>query len=90
MLTAVRPAVLAAAVEFSAESESTTLGIVFAILDGVGALGALLAGYAGEFDLSFAYALAAALALLATAQALAVSMRHDHIPPSQVHTPPAA
>lgn len=72
LLTAVRPVVLAAAVEFSGESESTTLGIVFAVLDGVGALGALLAGFAGELDLSFAYALAAGLALLAAVQAAAL------------------
>lgn len=63
LLTAVRPVVLAAAVDFSAESEATTLGIVFATLDGVGAFGALCAGYAGEFDLSYAYALSAALSL---------------------------
>lgn len=68
LLMAVRPVVLASAVEFSGESESTTLGIVFAVLDGVGALGALLAGFVGELGLSLAYVLAAALALLATLQ----------------------
>ena len=63
LLTAVRPVLLASAVEFSNKSESTTLGLVFAILDGVGALGALVAGYAGEWDLSYAYFIGAFLAL---------------------------
>jgi len=64
LLTAVRPVVLAAAVDFSGRSEATTLGIVFTVLDGVGMLGALFAGLVGEFDLSWAYFLAAALAML--------------------------
>ena len=63
LLTAVRPVLLASAVEFSKKSESTTLGLVFAILDGVGAMGALIAGYAGEWALSYAYLLGALLAL---------------------------
>ena len=73
LLTAVRPVVLAAAVEFSGRSEATTLGIVFAVLDGVGALGALLAGYVGEIDLSWAYVLAGGLALLAAVQTALIS-----------------
>ncbi len=62
LLTAVRPAVLAATVDYSEKSEATTLGIVFTVLDGVGMFGALFAGMVGEFDLSWAYLLAAALA----------------------------
>ena len=64
VLTAVRPVVLAAAVDFSSKSEATTLGIVFATLDGVGALGALCGGMIGEFGLQYAYAFAAAMACL--------------------------
>ena len=64
LLTAVRPVVLAAAVDFSGKSEATTLGIVFTVLDGVGMLGALFAGLVGEFNLSWAYFLASSLALL--------------------------
>ena len=91
LLTAVRPVVLAAAVEFSGESESTTLGIVFAVLDGVGALGALLAGFAGELELSFAYVLAAGLALLAALQATAITFHPFEGSQARVaHTPPAA
>jgi MFS family permease len=64
LLTAVRPVILAAAVEFSGKAESTALGLVFSILDGVGAVGALVAGYAGEINLSYAYLLAAAMAFI--------------------------
>ena len=64
LLTAVRPIILAAAVELSGKSESTTLGIVFAVLDGVGALGALIAGFSGELDLAFAFMISAVLAML--------------------------
>lgn len=70
LLTAIRPVILAAAVEFSGDSESTTMGLVFAILDGVGALGALLAGYAGEIDLSLAFLISAVLSAVSIALAL--------------------
>ena len=92
LLTAVRPVILATAVEFSGESEATTLGIVFAVLDGVGALGALLAGLAGEIDLSLAYALAAGLSLLAALQTALITF--NPVQPggsaAVTHTPPAA
>ena len=65
MLTAVRPVVLASAVEYSGKSESTTLGIVFTVLDGVGMCGALLAGLVAEYELRYAFIMAAALALCA-------------------------
>jgi MFS family permease len=65
MLTAVRPVILASAVEHSGKSEATTLGIVFTILDGVGMFGALLAGLVGEFELRYAFIMAAAMALCA-------------------------
>jgi len=63
ILTAVRPVILAAAVEYSSKSESTTLGIVFTVLDGVGMFGALMAGMVAEFALSYAFIMAAVLAL---------------------------
>ena len=65
LLTAVRPVILAAAVEYSGKSEATTLGIVFTVLDGVGMFGALLAGLVGEIDLSYAFIMAAAMAFCA-------------------------
>jgi len=66
-LYGIRSAVLAAAVEFSGEREATTLGFIFAVLDGVGALGALLAGILGSLDLHYAFLLAAGFAAGATA-----------------------
>ena len=65
ILTAVRPVILASAVEYSSKSESTTLGIIFTVLDGVGMFGALLAGMVAEFDLSYAFVMASVLALCA-------------------------
>ncbi len=65
LLTAVRPVVLASAVDFSTKSASTTLGIVFTVLDGVGMFGALAAGLIAEVELSYAFVMASAMALAA-------------------------
>ena len=65
LLTAVRPVVLAAAVDVSGERESTTLGMAFTFLDGVGALGAVIAGIAGSRDLGQAFLMAGVLAAAA-------------------------
>ncbi len=64
-LTAIRSAHLAAAVDYSGHREATTLGFTFALLDGVGALGAWLAGLAADVELALAFALAAGLSLAA-------------------------
>ena len=64
LLTAMRPVVLAAAIDYSGKSEATTLGIVFTVLDGVGMLGALFAGLIGEISLSYAFLLAGGFAML--------------------------
>jgi MFS transporter, FSR family, fosmidomycin resistance protein len=64
-LTAIRSAHLAAAVDYSGQREATTLGFTFALLDGVGALGAWLAGLAADVELALAFLLAAAFSLAA-------------------------
>lgn len=64
-LTAIRAAHLAAAVDYSGHREATTLGFTFALLDGVGALGAWLAGLAANIELALAFLLAAGLSLAA-------------------------
>ncbi len=79
ILTAVRPVILAAAVEYSGKSEATTLGIVFTVLDGVGMFGALLAGLIGEIELEYAFILAAALALISALICLFLSFRHTAV-----------
>lgn len=65
LLAAVRSVVLAATVEHASGRESTTLALGFTLMDGIGAVGALLAGIVGEADLTHAFALAAGLATAA-------------------------
>lgn len=61
-LYGIRSSVLASALEFGEQREATTLGLAFMLLDGVGALGAALAGAVGSLDLHYAFLLAAGLA----------------------------
>jgi len=58
-LDAIRAAILAAAVDHSGHSEGATLGFAFMLLDGVGALGAVLAGIAAGFSWPHMFGLAA-------------------------------
>ena len=64
-LVGIRAVLLAAMVDVSGRRETTTLGFAFAVMDGVGALGAFLAGIAGKNDLRYAFVFAAVVALLA-------------------------
>ena len=61
----VRSVVLASALDFAGKREGTTLALAFVLMDGVGALGALLGGVVGDIDLAFAFALASVFAVLA-------------------------
>ena len=70
VLVGVRSCVLAAAVELSARREATTLGFIFSLMDGFGALGALVAGTVGNIDLRYAFLVAAVLAAAAGVTAL--------------------
>ncbi len=63
LLVSIRSSVLASAVEYAGKRAATTLGFVFVILDGVGALGALAGGYVGETGLQNVFALAGLLSL---------------------------
>ncbi len=76
LLVGVRAAILAVMVEATGRSESTTLGLAFAIMDGVGALGALLAGLAASLDLRYAFVFAA----FAAAGCVFLSMRGALMP----------
>jgi MFS transporter, FSR family, fosmidomycin resistance protein len=69
-LVAIRSAILAASVEHAGSKESTTLGLTFSVMDGVGALGALMAGAVGTIQLEYAFALAAGLSFMAVILAL--------------------
>jgi len=64
VLVAVRSGVLAFAVEYAGQREGTTLGFVFMIMDGIGSVGAVLAGFIGEWDLRNCFMLAAGFSLL--------------------------
>ena len=81
-LTAIRSALIAAAVDYAKEREGTTLGLAFSLLDGVGALGAWLAGLAGNVDLAFAFLLAAVLAVVSGLLALTLSF--ETVAPSPI------
>jgi MFS family permease len=65
-LNGVRPVLLALGIEISGQHESTTLGIMYAAMDGLGALGAVLAGLTGTVDLRFAILFAAIFSTMAT------------------------
>ena len=67
VFTAVRSVVLAAAVDIAQTREATNLAMAFTLLDGVGALGALLAGLAGQNDLTYAFLLASGFSAAALA-----------------------
>ena len=54
--------------------------IVFAMLDGVGALGALCGGVIGEWDLHFAFAFAGAMAGLSALLAFYFSFSSSRAP----------
>ena len=64
-LVGIRAVLLAAMVEVSGQRETTTLGFAFAIMDGVGALGALLAGIAGQYELRYAFIFSSTMACCA-------------------------
>ena len=76
-LTAIRSALLATAVDYSAHREGTTLGLAFSVLDGVGALGAWLAGLAANLELGYAFLLAAGLALASAGLSAILPFSHS-------------
>ncbi len=63
ILGGVRAVLLASMVDVSGKHESTTLGFAFSVMDGVGALGAVLAGMLGTIDLTYAFFFSAIAAL---------------------------
>lgn len=58
-MDAIRSTMLATAVEHTERSEGTILGLAFALMDGVGAIGAVLAGVAAGFSWSHMFGFAA-------------------------------
>lgn len=86
LLVAVRSGVLAFAVEYTGKREGTTLGFVFVAMDGIGSVGAVLAGIVGEWDLRYCFVLAAAFSALSIALAWAIpfATHPDRCEPARV------
>lgn len=89
LLAGVRVVFLARAVDIAGRRAATNLGFAFALMDGVGALGALLAGAVGNLDLAYAFILAALLSLLAAIGCLA-ERPQPRAPAAPVPETPAA
>ena len=83
VLIAIRSGVLALAVDFAGQREATTLGFVFALMDGVGAFGAILAGVVGDFQLHYAFLLAAGFSIISIAAIFAVNRSRRPASPHQ-------
>lgn len=75
VLVAIRSVLLAAAVDHAGGREGTSLGIAFAFMDGFAATAAVLAGLAGESDLTNAFLLASGFSLIAVCFAIATPRR---------------
>ena len=83
ILVAIRSGVLALAVDFAGQREATTLGFVFVLMDGVGAFGAMLAGIVGDFQLHYAFLLAAGFSIISIAAIFAVDRTRRPTSPHQ-------
>ncbi len=75
----VRSVVLASALDFAGKREGTTLALAFVLMDGVGALGAFLGGYVGDFDLAYAFLLASVFAVVAAILSAASTLASPRI-----------
>ena len=73
VLIAIRSDVLALAIDFAGQREASTLGFVFVLMDGVGALGATLAEVVGDFRLHYPFLLAAGFSIISSAAIFAVN-----------------
>ena len=80
LLECVRSAILAGAVEYAGSREGATLGFAFSLMDGIGAFGAVLAGWVASFYFSNAFLLAGGLALLAVLACFTVSLQATAAP----------
>ena len=81
LLEGIRASVLAAAVEYTGSREGTTLGFAFTLMDGLGAFGALLAGWAAGIQFSHAFLLAGILCTFSLILCFFVSLRSSSVSP---------
>ena len=82
LLEGIRSSVLAAAVEYTGSREGTTLGFAFTLMDGLGAFGALLAGWAAGIQFSHAFLLAGVLCTFSLILCFSVSIRSTRMAPA--------
>ena len=82
LLEGIRSSVLAAAVEYTGSREGTTLGFAFTMMDGLGAFGALLAGWAAGIQFSHAFLLAGVLCTFSLILCFCVSLRSTRMAPA--------
>ncbi|WP_300018462.1 MFS transporter [uncultured Roseobacter sp.] len=75
-LDAIRATVLATAVDHTDHRQGTTLGLAFVLLEGVGALGAVLAGVAAGYSWPLMFAFAAGFSLIAAVLAYVTVLDH--------------
>jgi len=87
---AIRACVLATAVDYSERGHSLTLGLAFTLMDGVGALGAVLAGLAAGFSWSHMFGFAAFCSLGAAVLAMTPSGRRSTSPDFSKAAPKSA
>jgi len=78
-LDAIRAAILAGAVDYTGHSEGTTLGLAFGVMEGIGALGAVLAGLAAGFSWPHMFGLVAVLSLGAAALGFVTIFRQSGV-----------
>jgi len=81
LLEGIRSSILAAAVEYIGSREGTTLGFAFTLMDGLGAFGALLAGWAAGIQFSHAFLLAGILCTISLIFCFSVSLRSSSVSP---------
>ena len=85
-LDAIRAAALAAAIDISGHQEGTTVGLAFVLMEGVGALGALLCGIAAGVSWPHMFGLSAILALASVVLARAIVFGSEQVTPEDAET----
>lgn len=84
-MSAIRAAILASAIDYTDKSEGTTLGLAFVLMDGVGALGAVLAGIAAGASWALMFALAGSFSLAAATLAFVTTFGRSRTRPHDSH-----
>ncbi|MBG55895.1 MAG: MFS transporter [Deltaproteobacteria bacterium] len=79
LLEGIRSSLLAAAVEYTGGREGTTLGFAYTLMDGIGAFGALIAGWAAGIQFSHVFVLAGIICTFSLIFCFSVSLSSDNV-----------